>query len=36
MEDTPAWKAGLKAMDRIIKINGESTKGLGLMEDGTS
>jgi len=28
IEDTPAWKAGVKAGDRIIKINGESTKGM--------
>lgn len=32
IEDTPAWKAGLKAGDKIIKINGEPTKGLSLME----
>lgn len=32
MEDTPAWKAGLKSGDRIVKINKESTRGLTLME----
>lgn len=32
IEDTPAWRAGLKPLDRIVKINGESTKGLTLIE----
>jgi carboxyl-terminal processing protease len=32
MEGTPAAKAGLKLGDRIIKINGEPTKGLSLQE----
>lgn len=32
IEDTPAWKAGLKPNDRILKINNESTKGLSLVE----
>ncbi len=32
MEDTPAWRAGVKSGDRILKINGESTKGLSLVE----
>ena len=32
IEDTPAWKAGLKAGDRVIGINGKSTKGLSLVE----
>lgn len=32
IEDTPAWKAGLKAGDKIVTINGESTKGLSLVE----
>jgi carboxyl-terminal processing protease len=32
IEDTPAWKAGLKPNDRIVKINSESTKGLSLVE----
>lgn len=32
IEDTPAWKAGIKAGDKIVTINGESTKGLNLVE----
>ena len=32
IEDTPAWKAGIKPNDRIVKINGESTKGMNLVE----
>ena len=28
IEDTPAYKAGIKARDRIIKVNGESTRDL--------
>lgn len=32
IEDTPAWKAGLKPNDRIVKINTESTKGMNLVE----
>lgn len=32
VEDTPAWKAGLKPNDRIVKINTESTKGMNLVE----
>ncbi|OGP92993.1 MAG: peptidase S41 [Deltaproteobacteria bacterium RBG_16_54_18] len=32
IEDTPAYRAGVKAGDRILKINEESTKGLNLME----
>lgn len=32
IEDTPAWKAGLKAGDKIVEVNGESTKGLSLAE----
>ncbi|MCK4917670.1 MAG: S41 family peptidase [Candidatus Omnitrophica bacterium] len=30
MEDTPAWRAGIKAGDIIIKIDGELTKGITL------
>jgi carboxyl-terminal processing protease len=30
IEDTPAWKAGLKAGDIIVKIDGELTKGITL------
>jgi carboxyl-terminal processing protease len=32
IEDTPAWKAGIKAKDQILKINGESTKQMTLPE----
>ena len=32
IEDTPAWKAGLKPGDKIISVNGESTKGMSLSE----
>jgi len=30
IEDTPAYRAGIKAGDKILKINGESTKGMSL------
>ena len=30
IEDTPAWKAGLKPQDRVVKINGELTRGIDL------
>ena len=30
IDDTPAYKAGIKAGDKIIKINGESTFGMTL------
>jgi len=32
IEDTPAFRAGLQAGDRIIKIGGEPTKGMSLFE----
>jgi carboxyl-terminal processing protease len=32
LEDTPAWKAGLQADDWIVKIDGESTVGMDLLE----
>ena len=32
MEDTPAWKAGIKPGDRIMKIDGLSTKGMSIVE----
>ncbi|MEK6705951.1 MAG: S41 family peptidase [Bdellovibrionota bacterium] len=32
IDDTPAWRAGLKPSDRIVKINDESTKGMTLVE----
>lgn len=32
IEDTPAWIAGIKPGDKIIAINGQSTKGFSLVE----
>jgi carboxyl-terminal processing protease len=32
IEDTPAWKAGLKAGDRIVKIDGQVTRDISLSE----
>lgn len=32
IEDTPAWKAGIKANDRIVKINNEITRDMTLTE----
>jgi len=32
IEDTPAWRAGLKAGDHIVKIDGELTRDITLME----
>jgi carboxyl-terminal processing protease len=32
IEDTPAWKAGIKANDRIVKINNELTRDITLTD----
>ena len=32
IEDTPAWKAGIKPGDKIVSIDGQSTKGFSLVE----
>ena len=32
IEDTPAWKAGIKTNDRIVKINSEITRDMSLSE----
>jgi carboxyl-terminal processing protease len=32
IEDTPAWKVGLKANDRIVKINNELTRDIALTD----
>jgi carboxyl-terminal processing protease len=32
IEDTPAWKAGIKANDRIVKINDELTRDMTLTD----
>jgi carboxyl-terminal processing protease len=32
IEDTPAWNAGIQPGDKVVSINGESTKGLSLAE----
>ncbi len=32
IEDTPAWKAGIKAGDKILKVDGESTRDMSLFE----
>lgn len=32
IEDTPAWKVGIKTGDRIVKINGELTRDITLIE----
>lgn len=32
IEDTPAWEAGIKPGDKVISVDGKSTKGLSLVE----
>jgi len=32
IEDTPAWRAGIKPGDKILKINNKPTKGMSLMD----
>lgn len=32
IEDTPAWEAGIKPGDKVIAVDGNSTKGLSLVE----
>jgi carboxyl-terminal processing protease len=32
IEDTPAWKAGIKPGDKVVAIDGESTKGYSLVD----
>jgi len=32
IEDTPAYEAGIKAGDKIVSIEGQSTKGMSLLE----
>jgi len=32
IEDTPAWKAGIKSQDRIVKINNELTRDMMLTD----
>lgn len=32
IEDTPAWKAGIKPGDKVVAIDGQSTKGFTLIE----
>lgn len=32
IEDTPAWNAGIKPADKIVAIDGQSTKGFSLVE----
>ena len=32
IDDTPAFKAGIKPLDRIVKINGESTRSMSLSD----
>jgi len=32
IEDTPAWKAGIKANDRVVKINNDLTRDMSLTD----
>jgi len=32
IEDAPAWEAGIKAGDKVIAVDGNSTKGMSLVE----
>jgi carboxyl-terminal processing protease len=32
IEDTPAWRAGIKAGDKIVKVDGESTKDMTISD----
>ncbi|KHD88068.1 MAG: peptidase S41 [Bdellovibrio sp. ArHS] len=32
IEDAPAWEAGIKAGDKVIAVDGHSTKGVSLVE----
>ncbi|MGD9014918.1 MAG: S41 family peptidase [Candidatus Omnitrophota bacterium] len=32
LEDTPAWRAGIKAGDRVVKIDGELTRDIDLVD----
>ena len=32
IEDTPAWEAGIKPGDKIIAVDGQTTKGVSLVE----
>jgi carboxyl-terminal processing protease len=32
IEDAPAWEAGIKAGDKVVAVNGTSTKGVSLVE----
>ena len=36
IEDTPAWNAGIKPGDKVVAINGESTKGYSLVDASTA
>lgn len=36
IEDTPAWKAGIKSGDKIVAIDGQSTKGFSLVDASTA